>query len=149
LSFGDLTQDSMFRNIPTFRLMQIAGVGGVFVIGNAILMKYLMQKRVQESPYLQEARDAVLKNKALVQFLGEPVEFGHVNLGDSQRNYSTGTEAKFEIPVKGSDHAGVVYIASTRSSDGEEGCSPQKHGWKLDKLEITVDDKPNHKLVLI
>jgi len=139
----------MFNKIPTIRLAQAAGVGGVFVVGNVLLMRYLLQKRVQESPYLQQARDIVLNNKALVQFLGEPVEFGHADLGDNQRNYSTTTEARFELPVKGSNHTGVVHIASTRSESEVEEGSAEKHGWKLQKLEVTVNDKPNHKLVLI
>lgn len=146
------------HRIPVQSLMKVASIGGVFVIGNALLMRFLTQKKLKDSPYFVQARDILMSNQALVSFLGEPVGFGSVDLGDS-KNFSTSEEARFEIPIKGSNHEGILYLWSMRDShaaskvgdliDEEQSQNNKYAEWNIKNLEITIKDKPNQKLILV
>lgn len=146
------------NKVTTSQLMKIASVGGVFVIGNVLLMRFLTQKRLKQSPYFVQARDIVMKNRALVNFLGEPVGFGSVDFGNSA-NYSTSQEAKFAVPLKGSNQEGMLYLWSIRKeeqagtdlvTDEHQNSNPDKYsGWNVKNLEVTIKDKPNQKLILV
>jgi len=139
--------------------MKVASVGGVFVLGNALLMRFLTQKRLKQSPYFVQARDIVMGHKALVNFLGEPVGFGSVDFGNSS-NFSTTQEARFAIPLKGSNQEGMLYLWSVRTeeqvntdlrTDGQDqnNSSNKYFGWNVKSLEVTIKDKPNQKLILV
>jgi len=146
------------NKVTTSQLMKIASVGGVFVIGNVLLMRFLIQKRLKQSPYFVQARDVVMGNRALVNFLGEPIGFGSVDFGNSA-NYSTTQEAKFAIPLKGSSQEGMLYLWSIRTeeqtnsnliTDEHQNKNSDKYsGWNLKNLEVTIKDKPNQKLILV
>jgi len=143
--------------------MKIASFGAVFVIGNGVLMHYLTIKRFKQSPYFLLAQEAVLANRALVELLGEPLEFGSADLENRERNFSTTSEAKFEISLKGSKTSGVLYFNATRKANIEDEPSEKSSalepsggnyntdsaGWLLRSLEVTVKDKPNQKLILL
>jgi hypothetical protein len=140
------------------QLMKIAATGGVFVLGNALLMKWLVQKRLRQSPYFEQARDTLMGNRSLVDLLGEPVGFGSVDLDNNTKNYSTTTEAKFEVPLKGSKTEGTMFLDAVRKNQetlGTDGSnidlSPTNRymGWKLTNLEVTITDRPNQKVVLV
>jgi len=132
----------------TTQLAKIAAFGGVFVIGNGLLMKWLMQKRLRQSPYLEHAKDVLMKNRALVDMIGEPVGFGSVNL-DDPRNYSTPDKAKFDVPLKGSKSEGMLFVEAVRNVNDDESNSKSYHGWELQRLEVTLKDRPNQKLSLV
>jgi hypothetical protein len=146
------------NRLGTSSLLKIASVGGVFVIGNAIVMQFLTQKRLKQSPYFIQARDILMANTALVNLLGEPVGFGSVDFANSN-NFSTRDEAKFEIPLKGQHQEGMLYLWSLRNENNNKNDTDVSQnfnnnnnkysGWNLKNLEVTIKDKPNQKLVLV
>lgn len=131
------------------QLMKIASCGAVFIIGNALLMRYLTQKRLKQSPYFILARENVLANEALVKMFGEPLDFRGVDLDNSSKNFSTSSEARFEIPMTGSKTQGMLYLSAIRRAESELPQGQSSAGWKLKSLEVTVADKPNQKLILV
>lgn len=139
------------------QLLKIATAGAVFVGGQALLMHYLTLKRFHQSPYFMNAASVVLSHKGLLSYLGEPVAFGNPDLSDS-KNFSTPNEANFEIPLKGSKTKGKMSFSAIRKTDAEEVAATTNpnnangvafHGWNVTNLEVTVDDRPNEKVVLV
>lgn len=129
------------------QLSKIAAVGGIVLGGNCLLMYYLMQTRFHESPYFVDAASITLSNTALVKFLGEPIQFGNPDLGEQGKNYSTGTEAKFEVPVYGSNTKGHIHFSAIRTPPESDSSSTGK--WKVTSLEVYVKDRPGEKVVLV
>lgn len=128
------------------QLAKIATFGAVFVAGNAVLMHYLVSKRFHQSEYFVKAANGVLSNQALVEYIGKPISFGNPNLRDTSSNFSTENEAQFEVPIKGANTKGMMKFSAIRPPV-ENGNMAQS--WKVTSLEVTVDNRPNEKVVLI
>ncbi|CAL8088487.1 unnamed protein product [Orchesella dallaii] len=127
------------------QLAKIATVGAVFVAGNGVLMHYLVRKRFYQSPYLIKAGETLFSHQPLVNYLGEPIQFGYPDLSDTTRNYSTKSIAQFEVPIKGSKASGHMTFSAARDVNENSGSG----SWKLTSLEVIVDDRPNEKVVLV
>lgn len=128
------------------QLAKIATVGAVFIAGNAVVMHYLVSKRFHQSEYFVKAANVVLSNQALVEYIGKPVKFGNPNLSDTNNNFSTENEAQFEVPMKGANTKGKMKFSAIRPPVENENST---QSWKVTSLEVTVDNRPNEKVVLI
>lgn len=121
-------------------LAKIAAVGGFFVLGSAGFFKWKLSNNIKQSEYFQLAVKSLIESEAVVGFLGQPVLFGSLDLGDSANNHCDGLLAKFSVPVRGPKNTGRMDFEASRSAFGDP--------WHLDKLEF-IDKEATKKLVII
>ena len=102
-------------------------------------MHWLMQQRLRKSDHYKLAVLSFLNHKQLCDYLGEPVGFGNVDLG-SKENYSTTAEAKFAVPLKGTKKSGTMYFEASRDPSND------RNKWKLDNVQVSVQDRPDERV---
>lgn len=113
-------------------LAKIAALGGIFALGSAGYFQWKISKNIKQSEYFRLAFDALNESEAVVGFLGKPILFGNINLGDTQKNFCDGLQAKFHVPVRGPSHSGLMVFEASRDSIEQK--------WHLDYLELQDKD---------
>ena len=113
---------------------------GFFVLGSASYMKWKLSKKFKESEYFQLATKSLNGNETAMGFLGKPIIFGNLDLGDTENNHCDGFKAKFSVPVRGPKNSGTMHLEASRSAISDP--------WNLNKLEF-VDKNSTKKLVLV
>ena len=141
------------RGVST--LLKVASIGGVLVSSAGLLMKWMIDQKLRKSDYYTKATSQVLAHRPLVELIGEPIFFGNVDLSDTKKNYSTESEAKFEVPIKGSRNRGMMYMKAIRKlnvSDEIEMDVPSLPSsppeWKVERIEVSIDNRPGERVVV-
>ncbi|MPC87259.1 hypothetical protein E2C01_082116 [Portunus trituberculatus] len=116
-------------SLPT--LARTAAIGGVIVIGSAHYFRGRIQDGIKQTEYYQES---------VAYLMGEPIRDGRLDLGDNVNNFCTEKEAQFQVPLKGTKQAGILYLWASRSA----GLQP----WSVDRLELSVEDQPGKRILL-
>jgi len=139
------------------KLLKVASIGGILVSTAGLLMKWGIDRKLRMSDYYIKAQTQLLAHPPVVELLGEPIYFGNVSLSDSNENYSTGTEAKFAVPVRGSRNRGMMYFRAIREgelnaenpeSDALLPADISLRPWKIVRLEISLDNRPGERAVV-
>lgn len=120
-------------------LAKIVAVGGVVALGSATFFKWKISNNIKQSEYFLLAFNRLRESESAMGFLGQPVLFGNLDLGDTQKNYCDGLRAKFSVPVRGPNNSGTMLFEASRDGVG--------HQWHLDRLEL--QDKAATKTLLI
>ena len=97
----------------------IGGVAVLFVFGIGGALR-------GSEPYQLAVAEAV-NDEQVIAVLGEPVRDGWFFSGSIQTSASSG-EASFEIPLRGSEERGTLYVVASKNSDG----------WRFSRLEVVV-----------
>lgn len=125
-------------SLPT--LARTAAIGGFIVIGSAHYIKGHIQGGIKQSEYYRESLKVVRENRGVAHLMGEPIRDGSLDLGDSEHNFCTGTEAQFRVPLKGAKQKGTLYLWASRLEFSEP--------WSVDRLELSLDDHPGKRILL-
>jgi hypothetical protein len=141
------------------KLLKIAAIGGVLVSTAGLGMKWMIDQKLRKSEYYVQAQSQLLAHRPLVELIGEPVAFGNVDLSDTKNNYSTESEARFEVPIKGSRNRGMMYMKAVRkimfdermseSEDMSLASAPrQVPKWVIEGIEVSIDNRPGERVVV-
>lgn len=122
-------------------LARTASIGGVIVIGSAVYFKSRIQYGLKSSEYYKESLSILRGHRGIAHLLGEPIKDGTLNLGDNANNFCTGTEAQFQVPVRGSNKSGVLYLWASRPEIGQK--------WNIDRLELGFKEEPLRRILII
>ncbi|XP_045106764.1 uncharacterized protein LOC123501812 isoform X2 [Portunus trituberculatus] len=125
-------------SLPT--LARTAAIGGVIVIGSAHYFRGRIQDGIKQTEYYQESLRILRENRGVAYLMGEPIRDGRLDLGDNVNNFCTEKEAQFQVPLKGTKQAGILYLWASRSA----GLQP----WSVDRLELSVEDQPGKRILL-
>ncbi|CAG7728512.1 unnamed protein product [Allacma fusca] len=126
-------------NVTTLKLLKIAGYTGLFVASGGFLMRWMTLQRFRKTDHYKLSVINFMEHKPLVNYMGEPVGFGSIDLSDNY-NFATESEAQFDVPLKGSSHKGNMFFQATRDP------SNPRNRWYLNSVEVSVDDRPNERV---
>lgn len=122
-------------------LAKAASIGGVLVIGSAYYFKNRIQDGLRSSEYYKESLRILREHRGIAHLMGEPIREGKLDLGDNENNFCTGTEAQFQVPVKGTKKTGILYLWASRSEAGEK--------WNVDRLELGFKEEPGRRILIV
>ena len=132
-------------NIKYFKNIAI-GVGAIGALGVVVSINsvpFILNKFITQSEPYTEAIRLLQNNPTAIQALGEPIEpkFIKVFFRD---NYGSDEEKMWiKVPVVGASDKGLLYYDYTTTKSDTD-----KSEFKLTNVELTVDKKPNMKLIL-
>ncbi|CAL1548740.1 unnamed protein product [Lymnaea stagnalis] len=112
------------------KLIKVALVGGVVVLGATTWMESKLQSNFRKQGYYTKAVKLLHNYEPASQFLGHPLYSGKVHLADESKLKVEGTTAKLEIPLKGSKGKGALHVLASREKLGDE--------WTVDQLDLEV-----------
>lgn len=89
---------------------------------------------------VEPIRQHVVPCLGSVHYLGEPIKETGFDLTDPQHNFCDGTNAQFEVSVKGPKDKGKMYFWAERGENSKE--------WFVNRLEVELNSIPDKRLIV-
>ncbi|KAJ8872183.1 hypothetical protein PR048_025785 [Dryococelus australis] len=121
-------------------LVKIAAYGGFFVVGAGYFMRNKIEEGIKKSDYFRESMKQMRTHQGVVSLFGEPIKDGRLNLGENGTNFCDGTQAQFQVPVKGPKAKGTLHLWAERMT--------YEQPWDVYRLELELKDMPDRIIVL-
>jgi len=138
----------MLGRVKLGTLGLIAGYGAVATIGAGLYLKYKLQEKVKQRPFVKEAMKKLRTYKPAVELLGEPIKAGNIDVGDEISNKIQGNNAQLVVPVKGSKSKGHLHIWATAEENNSTGTGSVKGDFSVSRLELGFEEDPTRRLVV-
>ncbi|KAK7077067.1 hypothetical protein SK128_027355 [Halocaridina rubra] len=136
-----LVAEGRIGMLSTQNLARTAALGGFFVVGSGLYFKFRIQDGLKQNEYYKESLNILRSHRGIAHLLGEPIKDGNLNLGDNANNFSTATKAQFQVPVKGPQKAGTLYLWASRPDTSVK--------WNVDRLELGFKEEPNRRILIL
>ncbi|KAL3288032.1 hypothetical protein HHI36_002484 [Cryptolaemus montrouzieri] len=128
--------------MKTMTLVKIGAIGGILTCSMGMALQYKLSNNVKQTEFYKESMNLVRHNKAAIHFLGEPIKDATIEMVNSNVNYLTDTEGKYEVKLKGSKQKGKLYIYIKKEKN--EGIQ----NFKLDHVELELKNQPDKRLLI-
>lgn len=122
-------------------LSKIAVYGGVIAIGSACWMKIKIEDRLRDQPFFKLALRQLQEHPGAINFLGQPIKDGAVNLHDNENNFCYDGKAQFQVGVKGPLNKGTLYFWAEQGKENKT--------WEVKRSELELTDQPDRRLVIV
>lgn len=114
-------------------LKKVAIVGAVVALGGAGYFQWRIQANFRQQPFYVESIRLLQGYPPAVRLLGEPIRMKNLDLGDTEKTWSDGLNARLAIPVKGSLMKATLHSWASRKT--------VKDRWSVDKLDLEMKDR--------
>lgn len=114
-------------------LKKVAIVGAVIAIGGAGYFQFRIQDNFRQQPFYTESVRLLRGYPPALKMLGEPIVVKNLDLGDTEKTWCDGLNARLAIPLKGSLTKATLHSWASRES--------VKDHWVVDRLDFETSNK--------
>ncbi|XP_003744282.1 uncharacterized protein LOC100901638 [Galendromus occidentalis] len=134
----------------TLKYLSYATTGGLGVI---VISKFYLRRHFEAYGYYKKTIKITGENAVVKKLLGEPIEFGKLDLGDVANFFATPEKAFFSIGVWGPSDSGALTSYCERSPNGvrtetEDSGEEADDGWEVMRIELRVKKLKDKRLIV-